>query len=111
MAMLPPADADDPAPLFFWQAVITEPNGLFDNNTFDSFDKLEDALSSHRAAFFMSQVDYEFTLPINEGQHAALWHPLETVPSNWVCLIRLGKVKVTPRDTPSQIRSRRIGGS
>ncbi|KAJ0332652.1 hypothetical protein COL5a_001370 [Colletotrichum fioriniae] len=93
--MSPTADVDDPAPLFFWQAGITEPDGFFDNDTFDLFDKLEDALhqSSHRAAFFMSQVDHEFTLPINEGQHAALWHPLETIPSNWVHFIRLGKIK------------------
>lgn len=58
----------------------------------------------------MSQVDHEFTLPINEGQHAALWHPLETIPSNWVHFIRLGKIKVTPRDTPSRFGSKRIGG-
>lgn len=42
--MSPTADVDDPAPLFFWQAGITEPDGFFDNDTFDLFDKLEDAL-------------------------------------------------------------------
>ncbi|OHF02181.1 hypothetical protein CORC01_02461 [Colletotrichum orchidophilum] len=131
-AMLPPADAHDPAPFFFWAAGIAEPDGLFDNETFDLFDEPEDALvclypaidgqgggsggglwyhqPSHRAAVFMSQVEYEFVLPVNEGQHAALWHPLETVLSNWITLIRLGKVKVTPQDTPSQFGSEKIGG-
>ncbi|KAK1640887.1 hypothetical protein BDP81DRAFT_457845 [Colletotrichum phormii] len=131
-AILPPANADDPPPFFFWAAGMAEPEGLFDNGTFDLFDEPEDALvclypaidgqgggsggglwyhqPTHRAAFFMSQVDYEFALPVNEGQHAALWHPLETVLSNWINLIRLGKAKVTPHDTPSQYGSEKIGG-
>ncbi|KAK1729412.1 uncharacterized protein BDZ83DRAFT_748187 [Colletotrichum acutatum] len=108
--MLPPADVDDPAPLFFWAGGTTEPDRLFDNDTFDLFDEPEAAISSNRADFFMSQVDYEFALPVNEGQHAALWHPLETIISDWIQLIRMEKDKVTPHDTPYQFGSEQIGG-
>ncbi|GKT61342.1 hypothetical protein ColTof4_01424 [Colletotrichum tofieldiae] len=44
-AMLPPADAHDPASLFFWSAGIADPEGHFNNKTSDQFDKLDDALA------------------------------------------------------------------
>ncbi|KFH43486.1 hypothetical protein ACRE_057360 [Hapsidospora chrysogenum ATCC 11550] len=38
-----------------------------------------------------------------------LWHPLETVLSDWMNLISIGKVIASPTDTPSLFGSQKVG--
>ncbi|KAM5454795.1 hypothetical protein MaudCBS49596_002092 [Microsporum audouinii] len=45
---------------------------------------------SHRAVVFMHMDAYDQAFPIEA--HEELWHPLETVLSNWINLILIGKV-------------------
>ncbi|KAI8632820.1 hypothetical protein F5Y19DRAFT_462612 [Xylariaceae sp. FL1651] len=128
-ALLPPAGAPEPAPFFFWASGLSHPDGLFDNQTADLFDEPADSLvclyfpnigqgggsgaglfyhqGCHRAAVFMHMDDYGFALPVQA--HPALWHPLETVLSNWIHLVRLGKVVASPRDAPALFGSEKIG--
>jgi hypothetical protein len=129
-AMLPP-DANTPehAPFFFWASGLSEPDFLFASDIADLFDQPPDSLvclyfhnigqggapgggvfyhqDCHRAAVFMHMDDYDFALPVEA--HPALWHPLETVLSNWIDLLRLGKITASPRDTPALFGSEKIG--
>ncbi|PTB62134.1 hypothetical protein BBK36DRAFT_1172701 [Trichoderma citrinoviride] len=63
----------------------------------------------HRAAVLMHMDDYDYVLPFEA--HRELWHPLETVLSNWISLIHLGKAIVTasPRDEPGLFGNEKIG--
>ncbi|KAI1202139.1 hypothetical protein F5X97DRAFT_346007 [Nemania serpens] len=128
-ASLPPTDAPEPAPFFFWAQGLSDPDGLFANETADLFDEPEDSLvclyspnvgqggefgggllfhqRHHRAAVFMHMDDHDFALPIEK--HPELWHPLETVLSNWIELILLGKVVASPRDAPAAFGGEKIG--
>ncbi|KAK2007839.1 hypothetical protein LZ32DRAFT_610003 [Colletotrichum eremochloae] len=91
-------------------------DGLFDNDLASLYSEPEDSLlrlylpviesggesgggliyhqGRHVAAFFMHIDDMSYALPVDE--HPTNWHPLETVLSNWVELIRLGKVIASP---------------
>ncbi|KAK1953670.1 hypothetical protein LY78DRAFT_664315 [Colletotrichum sublineola] len=91
-------------------------DGLFDNDLASLYSEPEDSLlrlylpviesggesgggliyhqGRHVAAFFMHIDDMGYALPVDE--HPTNWHPLETVLSNWVELIRLGKVIASP---------------
>ncbi|KAI3318878.1 hypothetical protein HD806DRAFT_304778 [Xylariaceae sp. AK1471] len=128
-ALLPPADAPEPAPFFFWAHGLSDPDDLFANHAADLFDEPADSLvclyfpnigqggesgggllyhqGCHRAAVFMHMDDYDYALPVEA--HPTLWHPLETVLSNWVDLIRLGKITASPRDAPALFGSEKIG--
>ncbi|KAI1188184.1 hypothetical protein F5B17DRAFT_452021 [Nemania serpens] len=131
-ASLPPADAPEPAPFFFWAHGLSDPDCLFANETADLFDEPEDSLvclyfpnigqggesgggvlyhqGRHRAAVFMHMDDHDYALPA--AAHPELWHPLETVLSNWIELIRLGKVVIaasSPRDAPAAFGGEKIG--
>ncbi|TEY84110.1 hypothetical protein BOTCAL_0021g00330 [Botryotinia calthae] len=128
-SMLPPADAPEPAPFFFWASGISDPGDLFANQTADLFDEPEDSLlclyfpnigqggesggglfyhqGLHRAAVFMHMDDYDFALPVEA--HPDLWYPLETVLSNWIDLIHLGKITASPREVPALFGSEKIG--
>lgn len=44
----------------------------------------------HRAYYAVSIWEYDWASPIEE--HHDLWHPLESVLSNWVEMIRIGKI-------------------
>ncbi|KAI1090041.1 hypothetical protein F5B19DRAFT_347234 [Rostrohypoxylon terebratum] len=127
-AILPPADGD-PAPTFFWVDGLPEPDFLFADHPADLYDEPEDSLLSlyfpnigqggefggglfyhqgiHRAAMFMHMDDYDFALLVEA--HPELWYPLETVLSNWIELIRLGKVVASPRDEPALFGVEKIG--
>ncbi|KAI1401066.1 hypothetical protein F4819DRAFT_342276 [Hypoxylon fuscum] len=128
-AILPPADGPEPAPFFFWANGLSDPDDLFADQAADLFDEPVDNLvclyfpnigqggesgggllyhqGCHRAAVFMHMDDYDYALPVEA--HPSLWHPLETVLSNWIELIRLGKVTASPRDMPALFASEKIG--
>lgn len=128
-AMLPPTDTPDPAPLFFWASDLSDPEFLFDNEAADLHDEPEDSLvrlyfpnvgqggsfgsglfyhqRHHRAAVLMDLNAFDYALPL--AAHPELWHPLETVLSNWIGLIRIGKICASPRDRPSRFGSEKIG--
>ncbi|KAI1745122.1 hypothetical protein F4680DRAFT_175437 [Xylaria scruposa] len=128
-ALLPPTGAPEPPPLFFWANGISGPDELFANWAADLFDQPEDSLVSlyfpntgqggesgggvlyhqghHRAVVFMHMDDYDYALPVEK--HPELWHPLETIFSNWIDLIHLGKITASPRDVPAQFGSEKIG--
>jgi hypothetical protein len=55
----------------------------------------------------MHMDDYDYALPVKA--HPALWHPLETVLSNWIDLVCLGKITASPRDAPALFGSEKIG--
>ncbi|KAH0490057.1 hypothetical protein TgHK011_001542 [Trichoderma gracile] len=132
-AQLPPDGPDDaePAPLFVWAAGISEPDDLFLEEAADLHDEPVDSLvclyypnvghggeggggliyhqGHHRAAVLMHMDDYDYVLPV--AAHRQLWHPVETILSNWVSLIHLEKALVTssPRDEPGLFGNERIG--
>jgi hypothetical protein len=128
-ALLPPADTPDPAPFFFWASGISDSDELFDNYTADLYDEPEDSLlclylpnigngggagagvfyhqGYHRAAVFMHLDEYTFAMPIKA--HLDLWYPFETVLSNWIELIHLGKITASPTERPSLFGSEKIG--
>ncbi|KAM0254724.1 hypothetical protein ACHAQJ_006506 [Trichoderma viride] len=127
-AMLPP-DGFERAPFFFWANEISDPDFLIDPGAADLYDEPVDSLvclystnigqggesggglfyhqGYHRAAVFMHMDDYDYALPVKT--HQELWHPLETVLSNWIELIRLGKVTASPREAPALFDSEKIG--
>ncbi|KAI4865534.1 hypothetical protein F4820DRAFT_291354 [Hypoxylon rubiginosum] len=130
-AILPPADDPEaePAPFFFWVSELSNPDDLFANETADLFDQPADSLvclyfpnigqggesgggllyhqAYHRAAVFMHMDDLDYALPAEA--HPSLWHPLETVLSNWIDLVRLGKIAASPRDEPALFAGEKIG--
>lgn len=128
-AILPPADGPEPAPFFFWASGLSDPDDLFADQVADLFDEPEDSIvclyfpnigqggefggglfyhqGCHRAAVFMHMDDYDYALPVEA--HPSLWHPLETVLSNWIDLIHLGKITASPRDAPALFGSEKIG--
>lgn len=122
------------APLFFFIGGMPDPdgdfNGLFDNETADNEDEPEDSIvrlyfshmdacdgksgggmlyhqGRHLASFFVHPDDTECAFPVDE--HPQSWHPLETILSNWIALIRLGKVAASPTDEPALYGGVKIG--
>lgn len=112
------------SPFFFFAQSFPNPTttdscgGLFDNGLADLHSEPDDCLVRlygpvieaggedggliyhqryHVAAFFMHIDDVDFAMPVDE--HPLNWHPLETVLSNWISLIRLGKVVASPGET------------
>ncbi|KFY70553.1 hypothetical protein V499_09082 [Pseudogymnoascus sp. VKM F-103] len=51
----------------------------------------------YKATMAMGIFDMDFSQPIED--HPELWHPLETVLSNWIHMIQLGKITATPEET------------
>lgn len=122
------------APLFYFVAGMPNPdgdiNGLFANEVADLWGEADDAVVRlyfshmdacdgasgggmlyhqrlHRACFFVHPDDTECAFPVDE--HRQSWHPLETILSNWVALIRLGKVVASPADEPALYGGVKIG--
>ncbi|ROW17164.1 hypothetical protein VPNG_01102 [Cytospora leucostoma] len=124
-----PADVPELVPFFWCVAELSGPDELFDNHTTDLSDMPADSLvclfspnigqggesggglyyhqGCHRAAVFMHMDDYDSALPIEA--HQELWHPLETVLSHWIELLRLGKITASPSSVPSLFGSEKIG--
>ncbi|KAI0531833.1 hypothetical protein GGR58DRAFT_214510 [Xylaria digitata] len=128
-ALVPPADTLDPAPLFFWASGFSSPDDFFADHAIDLFGEPEDSLvclyfpnigqggesgggllyhqGYHLAAVFMHTDDYDYALPVEA--HRMLWNPLETVLSNWIKLVHLGKITASLRDTPALFGGEKIG--
>ncbi|KAK9774048.1 hypothetical protein AB5N19_06960 [Seiridium cardinale] len=128
-AVMPPANTPEPPPFFWYADGLSDPDDLFANQTADLFDEPPDSLvhlygpnigqggsagggvlydqRCHRAAVFMHMDDYDYALPA--AAHAELWQPLETVLSNWIDLIHIGKIVAAPRDVPSRFGGQKIG--
>lgn len=114
---------------FFWASELGDPDGLFVNDTADLFDEPVDSLlclytpiiggtgsagggvyyhqGYHRAAVFLNMNDFDFALPVKD--HLDLWHPLETVLSNWIELVHLGKIIASPRDEKPRFVGEKMG--
>ncbi|XXG93995.1 hypothetical protein Hte_000246 [Hypoxylon texense] len=128
-AILLPYDGPDPAPLFFWANGLTDPSELFADEMADLFDQPAGSLvylyypntgqagesggglfyhqGHHRAAYFMHMDDFDYALPVE--RHPELWHPFETVLSNWIDLIQLGKIAASPREEPALHAREKVG--
>ncbi|KAK8102997.1 hypothetical protein PG984_016143 [Apiospora sp. TS-2023a] len=116
------------APLFYFVDCMPLPNddeftGLFDNATADNEDEPADSV----VRLYLSHMD------ACDGKGAAAcsttsaatspassctpttpsspfrWHPLETIFSNWIDLIRLGKVGISPTHQPALYGGVKIG--
>ncbi|KAK0630503.1 hypothetical protein B0T17DRAFT_598686 [Bombardia bombarda] len=108
---------DYEVPVFFWVENIAGPSRMFasaNETLFPDEDEKNDVLSlyltnpslgehslgllydqrHHRAVMALGIEDTGFFWPVEE--HENLWHPLETVLSNWIALFHLGKVKAIP---------------
>ncbi|KFH47789.1 hypothetical protein ACRE_013900 [Hapsidospora chrysogenum ATCC 11550] len=111
-AFLAAARAPD-APLFYFADGMPCPHGdfggLFDNWTADFMDEPEDSI----VRLYISNLDAcgadtELAFPVDE--YPQNWHPLETILSNWIALIRLGKVVASPNDEePALYGSLKVG--
>ncbi|KAL2142882.1 hypothetical protein VTI28DRAFT_650 [Corynascus sepedonium] len=122
-------------PLFYFVGGMPHPDwvdfdGLFANETADLEDEPQDSIvrlyfshmdacdgksgggmlyhqGRHLASFFVHPSDTECAFPVDE--HPQSWHPLETILSNWIDLIRLGKVVVSPTNEPALYGSVKVG--
>lgn len=110
-------------PFFWYVAALPGPDDHVDNHT--AFDMPADSLirlnspnigqggapggglcnhqGLHRAGDFMHMDDHDFAFSVEA--HQELWHPLETLLSNWIELLRLGKITASPRSEPSTFGS------
>lgn len=106
-----------PESIFFWASGINDdPEEFFAKEVADLYDEDPDSLvclycvneggesggggvyyhqGYHRAAVFLDMWDHDYAMPV--AAHSELWHPLETVLSHWIELIRIGKVAALPK--------------
>ncbi|ROV98380.1 hypothetical protein VMCG_07194 [Cytospora schulzeri] len=54
----------------------------------------------HQAYYAMTIWEYDSASPIDE--HHDLWHPLETVLSNWIEMIRIGRITASRDEAPNE---------
>ncbi|KAI0121597.1 hypothetical protein BJ170DRAFT_643460 [Xylariales sp. AK1849] len=54
----------------------------------------------HRAAMSLGIERFDFTHPVE--MHEELWHPLETVLSQWIEMLQLGKITATQDEAPNK---------
>ncbi|KAI0200139.1 hypothetical protein F4808DRAFT_429840 [Astrocystis sublimbata] len=54
----------------------------------------------HRATMTLDLEDGEFVLPAE--MHGELWHPLETVLSNWIHMVKIGKITASQDEAPNE---------
>lgn len=131
-AMEPPLGDDShnpPPPFFIFAWRLSTPNLLFEEVIGDLHDQPVDSLVRlycvgglsdegggggvlyhqrfHRVSVFMHIDEYDNALPAEE--HPELWHPLETLLSNWIELIQLGKVVAFPSKEPALFDIEKFG--
>ncbi|KAK8001246.1 hypothetical protein PG991_013468 [Apiospora marii] len=111
-----------PESIFFWASGINEdPEQFFAKEDADLHDEEPDSLvclygfnegggpgggvyyhqGCHRAAVFLDMWDHDNAMPV--AAHPELWHPLETILSHWIELIRIGKVAAVPDRAPDPL--------
>ncbi|OQE46990.1 hypothetical protein PENCOP_c001G00466 [Penicillium coprophilum] len=61
----------------------------------------------HRVASFMHIDDYGYGFPVEGSKH--VWNPLETLLTNWIDLIHIGKVVASPHKEPALFDFEKIG--
>ncbi|EFX05295.1 hypothetical protein CMQ_3364 [Grosmannia clavigera kw1407] len=99
---------------YFWVSGIAEPSEMFQdgvsNGEADRFVVLYTTniglaghstglvydQRTHRATMALGIEDLDFSQP--PEQHSDLWHPLETVLTQWIEMIRIGKITASPED-------------
>ncbi|KAI1392390.1 uncharacterized protein F4822DRAFT_127714 [Hypoxylon trugodes] len=128
-ALLPPTYGTEVIPFFFWANQLSDPDNLIDDQMADLSDQPPGSLVNlylsntgqggeaggglfyhqghHKVAVFMHMDDYDFALPVEK--HPELWHPLETVLSNWIEQIRVGKITASPAETPPVFVGEKVG--
>ncbi|KFY24380.1 hypothetical protein V491_02176 [Pseudogymnoascus sp. VKM F-3775] len=100
---------------YFWVGSIHHPSQMFviSDNFHDDSETItlyptDVAFCSHlnglmyhqkqcKATMALGIEDRDFTEPIED--HPELWHPLETVLSNWIHMIQIGKITASPKET------------
>lgn len=107
-------------PLYFWVSGLCEPSDVFvaqemmpedDEDRFLTLYATNDGMGEHpagliydqrrhRAAMALGVEDFDYTHPVEA--HEELWHPLETVLSQWIRMIQLGKVTASLDDAPNE---------
>lgn len=71
------------------------PNGMSGHKAGLMYDQ-----QNHRAYFSMTIWEFDHASPIHK--HKELWHPLETVFSRWIEMIRTGKITASGRQAQSE---------
>ena len=61
----------------------------------------------HRVASFMHLDEYDIGFPVEGSKH--VWNPLETLLTNWIDLIHIGKVVASPHKEPALFDFEKIG--
>ncbi|OTB10788.1 hypothetical protein K445DRAFT_322683 [Daldinia sp. EC12] len=108
--------AEDLPPFFFWVEGISSPAFMFfysdtlpDRfvvlyNTYPGFVGHAVGLiydqQLHRATMALGIEDIDFTQPVES--HGELWHPLETILSNWWHMIQIGKITASQDSVPNE---------
>lgn len=69
---------------------------------FSHHDGLNYNQNTHRATMAMAIEDQEFTRPVED--HEDLWFPLESVLSNWIHMIQIGKITVASNIEPKEYK-------
>ncbi|OBT62719.1 hypothetical protein VE03_07119 [Pseudogymnoascus sp. 23342-1-I1] len=103
----------EPSLFYLWVYGITWPDRLFENHEADDEDEhvtlytTNGELCTHgngltyhqkrcKATMAMTIWDMDCSQPIED--HPDLWHPLETILSNWIHMIQLGKITATAEE-------------
>ncbi|KAI0113482.1 hypothetical protein F4814DRAFT_347819 [Daldinia grandis] len=116
--------AEELPPFFFWVEGISPPASMF---AFTDDTPHHDALSEpgrflilyntnpglvghamgliydqhfHRATMALGTEDVDFTQPVE--RHSQLWHPLETILSNWWHMVQIGKITASQDSAPNE---------
>ncbi|KAF3011737.1 hypothetical protein E8E14_010583 [Neopestalotiopsis sp. 37M] len=121
------ADAHLHRPFFFWSRGLSDPDCIFANDAGDLYNRPADSLLClylpgansesgggvlydqvhHRAAVSMDMDAWGSAMPLEA--HMELWHPLETIFSNWIHLLHIGKIAASTTDMPSLHGSEKYG--
>ncbi|KAI1377157.1 hypothetical protein F4677DRAFT_417534 [Hypoxylon crocopeplum] len=114
--------SDELPPFFFWVECISPPAEMFsvqemfqeyeeEPNRFLTLYATNPGLGEHplgliydqklyRATVALGIEDLEFTKPLE--QHDDLWHPLETVLSNWIHTVQIKKITASQDEAPNE---------
>lgn len=108
-------------PFYYWVEGITSPSEMF--SVHDMFEECEEDHGRfltlyttnvniaphplglvydqklHRATMMLGLMDSEFAQPVEE--HDELWHPLETVLSNWLHMVEIKKITASQDEAAS----------